>query len=129
MELTQIADYRPPTCLIVEDSDFDREKLTRVIQKTRGAMRIEIAGNLDAARKALARGKAALILLDNNLPKHWARPALGKLISAFPQWQSRSPRERMIWPWRPIRLMRKNSRRGTQGPPFSGMVRIGKLLG
>lgn len=59
---------RPETCLIVEDSDFDREKLTRVLQKTKGEMRIEIASTLQSARRALKNNEPALILLDNNLP-------------------------------------------------------------
>ncbi len=60
--------YHPDTCLIVEDSDFDREKMTRILQKTRDNMRIEIASTLRSARRALEKGEPTLILLDNNLP-------------------------------------------------------------
>jgi len=56
------------TCLIIEDSDFDQEKLTRVIQKTRESIRIEVASTLKSARRVLKKRELALILLDNNLP-------------------------------------------------------------
>lgn len=60
----------PPqaTCLIVEDSEFDREKLTRVINKNIGRMRVEFADTLSSARLALSHAEVSLILLDNNLP-------------------------------------------------------------
>ncbi len=56
------------TCLIVEDSDFDCEKLARVMKKAREQMRIEVASTLESARRALKKKEPALILLDNNLP-------------------------------------------------------------
>ena len=56
------------TCLIVEDSEFDREKLTRVINKNLGKMKVEVADTLHSARQALLRADVSLILLDNNLP-------------------------------------------------------------
>lgn len=56
------------TCLIVEDSDFDREKLTRVMQKTRVQIKIETASTLKTARQVLEEQSLSLILLDNNLP-------------------------------------------------------------
>jgi PleD family two-component response regulator len=56
------------TCLIVDDSEFDREKLTRMINKNVGKMRVEVASTLRSARLALARAEISLILLDNNLP-------------------------------------------------------------
>ena len=56
------------TCLIVEDSEFDRERLRRVLARAYGGMRGEFAPSIDAARKALSAGDKALILLDNNLP-------------------------------------------------------------
>ncbi|HSG56832.1 MAG TPA: hypothetical protein VLA45_15395, partial [Paracoccaceae bacterium] len=59
---------KPTTCLIVEDSTFDQLMMTRVIGKTAGKMRVEIAATLHSARAALARGGIGLILLDNNLP-------------------------------------------------------------
>ncbi|MEW9919954.1 response regulator [Marimonas sp. MJW-29] len=55
-------------CLIVEDSAFDREKLSRVMRKTRQGLKIEQVSTLRAARRALERAGTALILLDNNLP-------------------------------------------------------------
>lgn len=55
-------------CLIVEDSAFDTEKMTRVIKKTPGKITVETAATLRAARAALAKGETELILLDNNLP-------------------------------------------------------------
>lgn len=58
----------PPICLIVEDSEFDSERLTRIIKNTKLKMRIEVASTLARARRTLERSKAALILLDNNLP-------------------------------------------------------------
>lgn len=59
---------RDETCLIVEDSQFDQQMMTRVIGKSQGKMRVEVAATLESARKALAAGKISLILLDNNLP-------------------------------------------------------------
>jgi len=59
---------RDGTCLIVEDSEFDREKLRRILARAYGGMRIEFAPSIEAARRALESGDKALILLDNNLP-------------------------------------------------------------
>ncbi|MEX3313874.1 response regulator [Sulfitobacter sp. PS-8MA] len=59
---------REGTCLIVEDSEFDREKLRRILARAYGGMRVEFAPSIEAARRALERGDKALILLDNNLP-------------------------------------------------------------
>jgi PleD family two-component response regulator len=56
------------TCLIIEDSAFDREKMTRMINKNVRKMRVELADTLKTARIALAQGDVSLILLDNNLP-------------------------------------------------------------
>ena len=55
-------------CLIVEDSAFDSEKLTRVIHNIKTNLVVEVASTLRAARDALEKGKPRLILLDNNLP-------------------------------------------------------------
>ncbi|MEH6644479.1 response regulator [Sulfitobacter sp.] len=55
-------------CLIIEDSQFDQEMMTRVIGRSQGKMRVEVAATLNSARKALEAGEFALILLDNNLP-------------------------------------------------------------
>lgn len=56
------------TCLIVEDSQFDQQMITRVVGRSQGKMRVEVAATLESARKALASGKISLILLDNNMP-------------------------------------------------------------
>lgn len=58
----------PNTCLIIEDSDFDRERLCRVVRKVKPGMRIEQAAHLGSAREALEAGNITVILLDNNLP-------------------------------------------------------------
>lgn len=65
----QSSKYQPDqTCLIVEDSEFDRQKLTRVMNKSRQPFHIEVAATLKLARRAMKKGPVALILLDNNLP-------------------------------------------------------------
>jgi PleD family two-component response regulator len=56
------------TCLIIEDSQFDSAKLTRIVEKSAQKMRVEVASTLRRARIALSRGQPRLILLDNNLP-------------------------------------------------------------
>jgi response regulator RpfG family c-di-GMP phosphodiesterase len=68
MEMAEQYIDKGETCLIVEDSSFDCEKMTRVMQRTREDMRIEVASSLRAARRVLERGSLSLILLDNNLP-------------------------------------------------------------
>lgn len=44
------------TCLIVEDSEFDRERLRRILGRAYGGMRVEFASSIEAARKALSGG-------------------------------------------------------------------------
>ncbi len=56
------------TCLIVEDSTFDQQMMTRVINRADAPMKVKVATTLKSARLALARGRISLILLDNNLP-------------------------------------------------------------
>jgi response regulator RpfG family c-di-GMP phosphodiesterase len=56
------------TCLIVEDSQFDQQMMTRVIGRSGGKMHVKVAATLESARLALAAGEVSLILLDNNLP-------------------------------------------------------------
>jgi response regulator RpfG family c-di-GMP phosphodiesterase len=60
----------PPaeTCLIIEDSDFDQQRMTRIIRKYQGKLRITAVPTLKAARKVLFEEHVVLILLDNNLP-------------------------------------------------------------
>jgi len=57
----------PATCLIVEDSQFDQQMMTRVVGRTQMEMEVRIAATLQAAREALKTEDIALILLDNNL--------------------------------------------------------------
>jgi len=57
-----------PTCLIVEDSQFDQQMMSRVIGRAQDKMRIKVASTLQSARMALLAGDVTLILLDNNLP-------------------------------------------------------------
>lgn len=67
--ITQLSKYRPhQTCLIVEDSEFDRQKMTRVMNRSRQPFHIEVAATLKSARRAMEKVQVSLILLDNNLP-------------------------------------------------------------
>jgi len=59
---------RLDTCLIVEDSEFDQQMMSRIVSRSHRDMQIEVANTLHSARKALGRGRVSLILLDNNLP-------------------------------------------------------------
>ena len=59
---------RTPTCLIVEDSSFDIEKMQRVLARAQCGLDVTVATTIASARKALEEHTAALILLDNNLP-------------------------------------------------------------
>lgn len=68
MQLAPQSNVRAESCLIVEDSAFDREKITRVLRRTLQTVRVEVASTLRSARRALQNGDPALILLDNNLP-------------------------------------------------------------
>lgn len=65
---TAIQTAQGQTCLIIEDSQFDQEMMTRVIGRSQGQMRVEVAATLSSARRALEAGEISLILLDNNLP-------------------------------------------------------------
>lgn len=69
--MQQLATTRPShdaTCLIIEDSQFDQQMMTRVVSKSSERMRIEVAGTLQSAREILAVCGVTLILLDNRLP-------------------------------------------------------------
>ncbi|MFG6559374.1 hypothetical protein [Sulfitobacter sp. 1A15299] len=61
------------TCLIVEDSEFDRERLRRVLARAYGGMQVEFAPSIEAARRALSAGDKALILLDTTCLMDWAQ--------------------------------------------------------
>ncbi len=56
------------TCLIVEDSQFYQQMMTRVVIRAGGKMQVKVAPTLKSARIALDAGEISLILLDNNLP-------------------------------------------------------------
>lgn len=66
--IERTSDAPPPTCLIVEDSRFDIEKMQRVLARAHCGLEVTVATTLASARAALTEGQAALILLDNNLP-------------------------------------------------------------
>lgn len=55
-------------CLIIEDSEFDSQKMARVIDRNMNNMDVAIATTLSSAREALDKRDFSLILLDNNLP-------------------------------------------------------------
>ena len=57
-----------PTCLIVEDNHFDHRMMTRVIDRSRANLQIQVATTLESARNVLSSQPVSLILLDNNLP-------------------------------------------------------------
>ena len=56
------------SCLIVEDSEFDRRKMERVVNRSHSKMQVKVAQTLQSARGVLKRNRISLILLDNNLP-------------------------------------------------------------
>lgn len=59
---------RVPTCLIIEDSRFDQQRMTRMINKFAEDMQVYVATTLREARRTLAENRVSMILLDNNLP-------------------------------------------------------------
>ncbi|MFK7744729.1 MAG: response regulator [Roseobacter sp.] len=56
------------TCLIVEDSSFDQEKIKRIIERSFTNLDVVIAPTIERARAAVEMYKITVILLDNNLP-------------------------------------------------------------
>ena len=56
------------TCLLVEDSAFDQEKIKRILSRCFKELDVAVAPDLARARAAMERYDIALILLDNNLP-------------------------------------------------------------
>lgn len=54
--------------LIVEDSKFDQERITRVLNRNFRNAEIYYASTLQAARDFLEANTVSMILLDNNLP-------------------------------------------------------------
>ena len=57
-----------PTCLVVEDSTFDQEKIKRILSRCFKELEVAIAPDLARARAIMETCDVALILLDNNLP-------------------------------------------------------------
>ena len=60
------ADYG--TCLVVEDSKFDQEKIRRILSRSFRELDVEFANTLEEARSTVENSPIKLILLDNNLP-------------------------------------------------------------
>lgn len=58
----------PCTCLIVEDSRFDQERLKRMMRAAFEDLFIAVTGTIEAAREHMARYQTSFILLDNSLP-------------------------------------------------------------
>ncbi|WP_299916288.1 response regulator [uncultured Roseobacter sp.] len=56
------------TCLIVEDSIFDQERIKRIMDKSFNGVFVAVASTIDEARQHMARYQTSMILLDNNLP-------------------------------------------------------------
>lgn len=56
------------TCLIVEDSVFDQEKIKRILDKSFKDVFVAVAATLEEARDHMARYQTSIILLDNHLP-------------------------------------------------------------
>ena len=55
-------------CLIIEDSEFDRERMRRVLARSHHTFATTCVVTLAEAREHLANTPPDLILLDNNLP-------------------------------------------------------------
>ncbi|QJF49868.1 response regulator [Roseobacter ponti] len=56
------------TCLVIEDSSFDREKFKRILNKSFSEIRVIMASTLAEAREYVSANRPDLILLDNSLP-------------------------------------------------------------
>lgn len=56
------------TCLIVEDSRFDQERIKRIIRTNFKDVYVAVAGNLKEARQHMMKYQTSFILLDNSLP-------------------------------------------------------------
>lgn len=68
MTQTRQGDPSDRICLIVEDSEVDQIKMTRIVRRSPYGLVPVIANTLEAARKSLTERTPVLILLDNNLP-------------------------------------------------------------
>ncbi|MEP2642496.1 response regulator [Roseobacter sp.] len=56
------------TCLIVEDSEFDQERIKRIMNKSFQGVFVAVATTIEEAREHMARYQTSIILLDNHLP-------------------------------------------------------------
>lgn len=56
------------TCLIVEDSAFDQERIKRILDKSFKEVFVAVAATIEEAREHMARYQTSFILLDNHLP-------------------------------------------------------------
>lgn len=68
MQLTDASEDVLETCLIVDDDDFDRKQIRRVLERQRPSMQVIEFSALADARRYLDTAKADIILLDNHLP-------------------------------------------------------------
>lgn len=59
---------RTQTCLIVEDSAFDQERIRRIMDKSFKGVFVAVATTIEEAREHMARYQTSIILLDNHLP-------------------------------------------------------------
>ncbi|WP_299966607.1 response regulator [uncultured Roseobacter sp.] len=67
----QLALSRRPktqTCLIVEDSTFDQERIKRIIDRSFKTLEVAVAATIGEAWAHVLRYPTGFILLDNNLP-------------------------------------------------------------
>lgn len=55
-------------CLVVEDSQFDQEKIRRILDRGVKDLDVVMTATLEEARNALEETTFSLVLLDNNLP-------------------------------------------------------------
>lgn len=57
-----------PTCLVIEDSLFDQERIRRILNKSFKNVSAVFASTIEEARQHMAKQRTTIILLDNNLP-------------------------------------------------------------
>ncbi|MBT8416363.1 MAG: response regulator [Silicimonas sp.] len=62
------ADRPMETCLLVDDDDFDRSQMRRVVERQRPGVQIVEFSTLAEAREFLGLGGAEFVMLDNRLP-------------------------------------------------------------
>jgi len=77
MSAQQATDFSPmqaarapasqPICLLIEDCDFERKRMRRVLSSTTLGLDLIEASSIAQARKKMSTHKVDLILLDNNL--------------------------------------------------------------